>query len=215
MDYDQARQLLLTHGSGMFDEQGDPQWLKDGFLGMLRPYRGLREGNFHAVLEALLVVGEQLHAAESVDRELAHSLWDMCWTARIWGIEPGGMLQRNNLITAADTELLRQWISILEWCSLRLLRGSPPSYVVNSYAEYIIEHGPGENVDFFIPLMCQYLDNPDSTDPEPIPQALAKLGPQAAAALPSLRAASKRQYAEHCHVEAQAAIADAIRRIEA
>lgn len=215
MNFDQARQLLLTHGAGTLDEQGNPQWLEDGFLGMLRPYRGLREGNFHTVLEALLVVGQQLHAAESVDRELMHSLWSMCFTARVWGLEPSGMLQRNKLISATDTALLRRWVDILGSCSLSLLQGSPPFYQANSYSEYILEHAPGENVDFFIPLMCQYLDNPDSTDPEPIPQALAKLGPRAVSALPSLRAASRRQYADYCHTDAQKAIADAIRHIEA
>jgi hypothetical protein len=202
MNYDEARRLLLRHGPGTEDSSGEPGWLKNGFLGTLRPYQGLLEQNFHTVLEALLIVGQQFHTAPLVDRELTHALWDLCWTARVWGLEPDGMLQRNKLITAADTALLRRWVEILEICSLRLLRGSPPYSQVNSYAEYILAYGPGENVDFFIPLMCQYLDNPDSTDPEPIPQALAKLGPRAASALPSLRAASQRKYADYCHAEA-------------
>jgi hypothetical protein len=215
MNYDEARHLLLKHAGASYVKGDATSSFPDGFLNMLRPYRGLREANFHAVFEALLVVGQQLHAAESVDRKLAYSLWSMCATARLWGIEPSGMLQRNKLITAADSALLRQWIDILEGSSLSLLTGCPPYYQVRHYAEYILQHRPGENVDFFIPLMCQYLDDPDSTDPDPIPEALGTLGRRAVSALPSLRAASQRMYAEYCHAEAQEAIAQAIRRIEA
>lgn len=213
MNYDEARHLLLMHGAGTFDT--DPGWLEDGFLGMLRPYRGLWEINFHVVLEALFAVGQQLSAGNLVDRELTHSLWSMCRLARLWGIDPDpdGVLQRNKLISPSDTTLLRRWIDVIEYGALHMLNGRPPYLEVNSYAEYVIEYGPGENVDFFIPLMCQYLDDLESTDPEPIPQALGKLGRCATQALPSLRAASSRKYADYCHADAQAAIADAIRRI--
>lgn len=211
MDHDEARHLLLMHGTGTFD--ADPGWLEDGFLGMLRPYRGLRETNFHVVLEALFVVGQRLSAGNLVDRELTHSLWSMCRLARLWGVDPDGMLQRNKLISQSDTTLLQRWIDIVEYGALHMLSGRPPYQEVNSYAEYVIEYGPGDNVDFFIPLMCQYLDDPDSVDPEPIPQALGKLGRRAVQALPSLHAASSRKYADYCHADAQAAIEDAIRRI--
>src|SRR5687768_8570129 len=101
MTYDEARLLLLMHGSGTYDADGQPLVAEDGFLGSLRPYRGLVEKNFHLVMEALFTVGEILHRSPQVERELVHSMWTMCSLARCWGLHPEGMLQRNKLITAA------------------------------------------------------------------------------------------------------------------
>lgn len=207
--------LLLMHGSGTYDDSGESIGLDDGFLCMLRPYRGLIEHNFHVVMEALLVVGARLYAAETVDRKLMASLWSTSSLMRQWGIHPGGMLQRNKLITSDDAQRLETWIDIFERSALGLLNGCPPYYEVERYAQYIVDVGPGDNISFFIPLMNQLLDDPDTTDPTVVAEALGKLGPIARGALPSLRVAATRTYADYCNAEAHELIAEAIRRIEA
>ena len=212
MNYDEAKQLLLKHSCGT-----SSGWFDDGFLGMLRPYQGLREPNFHQVMEALFVVGEELHATPVVERDLVRSLWEMCWAARYWGLHPDGMLKRNKLISADDAKRLETWVDLIEWAALFLLSGRPPHLVLAGlgYAQYIVDHGPGENVAFFVSLMRRALDDPGMDDPTAIAKALAKLGPIAREALPSLRAADARTYPDYCNSEAHVLIRDAIRRIEA
>lgn len=212
--YDEARHLLLLHGSGTYDENGEVLSLDDGFLAMLRPYRGLIESNFHIVMQALLVVGERIHSADKVDRKLIETLWSTSSLMRCWGIQPGGMLQRNKLITPDDTQRLETWIHTFEQSALGLIRGCPPHYEVEGYAQYLVDVGPGDNISFFIPIMVQFLDDPDVTDPTVVLAALGKLGPIARNALPSLRAASKRTYAEYCNTESHQLIDEAMRRIE-
>lgn len=114
MDFSEAKQQLLLHGSGTTDADGRPQILEDGFLGSLRPYRGLQEKNFHRVMEALLTVGERVYQAQQVDREIAHTVWSTCRYARVWGLHPNGMLQRNRLITADDTTRLELWTDTVD-----------------------------------------------------------------------------------------------------
>jgi hypothetical protein len=214
LNYEEAKHVLLLHGDGACDDKGEPLFLEEGFLGMLRPYRGLVESNFHIVMQALLVVGEQLHVAETVDRKLIECIWSTCSLAQYWGLHPDGMLQRNNLITMDDTARLECWITIFEKTALGLLNGCSPQDEVERYAQYIIDVGPGENIAFFIPLMSRFLDVPDRTDPTVVAEALVKLGPVARDALPSLRKARHRTYLEYCHADAQKLIAEAILQIE-
>jgi hypothetical protein len=214
LNYEEAKYVLLLHGDGAYDDQGEAVSLDEGFLSMLRPYRGLVESNFHVVMQALLVVGEQLHVAETVDRKLINSLWSTTSTMRSWGLNLDGMLQRNRLITDEDTRRLEQWVDVFERTALGLLNGCPPYCEVERYAQYIIDVGPGENISFFIPLMIQFLEDPDTTDPTVIAEALGKLGPIARDALPSLREARQRTYAEYCQADAQKLISEAIRQIE-
>ena len=84
MDYEEARYQLQLH-LGVLDEVRKQWILEDGFLMSLRPYTGLQEKNFHLVMEALLTVGERIHAEPQVDRDLIKTVWSLCSYARIWG----------------------------------------------------------------------------------------------------------------------------------
>lgn len=220
MQFAEARQLLLMHGPGTVGPTGEPLVLENGFLGSLRPYRGLNEQNFHIVMEALLSVGEELHRHSHIDRELVHAMWTICSTARAWGLHPNGMLQRNQLITATDTARLERWVGTLEIVSLRLLHGEPPHHAVYYYAGYILAEGASGNVPFFIELMAQAIADPSSGDAiEDIAQALGKLGSQARSALPALREAELREYswfhpAERCTADVRSQLRKAIELIE-
>lgn len=187
MNRDEAKYELLMHGSGTQSESGEPVAYNDGFPGMLRPYKGLRESNFHRVMEALLTVGEALYAAESADRDLVASLWSMCSSMRRWALDSDGMLQSNKLVTDEDTLRLSRWINIVESTAHGLLHGCPPYLQIERYCEYVSELGHGHNAEFFVPLMIQYLDDPAIADPTGVVKALGSLGAVAASALPSLR----------------------------
>jgi len=220
MEHAEARHLLLLHGPGTPDAAGQPVVLEDGFLGSLRPYSGLHERNFHLVMEALLSVGEQLHQTPQLDRELVYAVWSICHTARGWGLTPSGMLQRNRLITVADTARLERWVGTLEIVALRLLRAWPPHHAVYHYAEYVVEAGWWDNAAYFVSLMGRALADPGISDAiQTIAQALGKLGARASVALPALREAERREYtwytpAECCTEEVRAQLRRAIQAIE-
>jgi hypothetical protein len=112
MDYEEAKLQLLLHASGQLI-------LEDGFVTSLRPYSGLHERSFHLVMEALLTVGDRIHQSLQIDRDLADAIWSICSISRAWGLQPGGMLQRNRLITATDTARLERWVETVETTALR------------------------------------------------------------------------------------------------
>jgi hypothetical protein len=220
MNYEEAKICLLRHGSGSLDEFGNPDVYEDGFLGSLRPFRGLHEQNFHMVMEALLAAGESIHQSPFIDRQLVNSVWSMCSSSRAYGLHPRGMLQRNRLISASETQLLEQWIEVIESTALSLLRGNPPRYAVIRCAEFMIEHGWGSNVEFFVPLLDAAVADKESLDASLIAVvALGKLGEKARSALPTLKQAMERTYSwfipvEICTQETLASIRDAILKIE-
>jgi hypothetical protein len=220
MDYDQAKRLILLHGLGIEVPDPDPL-LKHGFIGCLRPYSGLREHNFHELIEALLVVGERFHGAAMVDREIVFALWHICATARRYGIWPDGMLRRNKLISAEDVARLERWVDVIERMSTRLLIGKIlPHSAVFLYAEYVIGHDWSDNWAAFLPWFVQAVTDPYTWDAlQYIVGALGKLGPRAASVLPALRAAAERTFdwyepADRCTNETRAQIQAAIRAIE-
>lgn len=220
MQYSEARYQLLLHGPGTTDAPGRPTNLEDGFLCSLRPYTGLHERNFHLVMEALLSVGEQLHQTPHLDREVVFAVWSICHTARSWGLDHGGMLQRNRLITVADTGRLERWVNTIEIVAIRLLIGWPPHHAVYYYAEYIVEVGWWDNAAYFVNLMNRAISDPEIDDMiETNVQALGKLGTLASTALPALKEAEQREYtwytpAERCTAEIRKQIRQAIQGIE-
>lgn len=221
MTHDEASLLLLLHGHGVTtDASGQQVALDDGFVGSLRPYVGLREENFRAVMEALLTVGEVLHRAGEVDRDMVHALWSMCATARAWGLHPRGMLPRNGLITAADRARLERWIATIEDTALHLLAGVPPHRLVYRYAGYVTAYGASGNVGFFVALMGRALDDATVDDTvEMLADALGALGAAAGAALPALRECERRDFTwyapeERCTAETRGHLQRAIDAIE-
>ncbi len=220
MDYETAKRLLVLHGPGTFVTSVQSQFLETGFLGSLRPYKGLQEKNFHQVMEALLTVSQSISALPQVDRDLVHAIWDICSTARLQGLSPHGLLQRNKLISQDDIARLTQWVEIIDVTTLEVLRGLPPQYLVRRYSSYICERGWWENIDFFITLIIQAIADPELDDCiEMNLEALKKLGAKAAAALPDLRGAEKRKYTwcspeDRCTEEVRTRIRSAIAAIE-
>lgn len=127
----EARELLLLHSFSYHDLEHPKR--AGGFLGSLRPYHGLKEKNFHELMEAIGVLAPQLQAAK-VDREIVSALWAICYLARLWGIEPGGMLQRNRLIAADDVDRLGKWLGVLGYTVAILLEGGDMEEAFSPYA---------------------------------------------------------------------------------
>ena len=127
---DEAKQLLLSHAG--------PD-LEPGFLGMLRPYRGLQEESFHEVMTALAALGPSLGRGSTVDRQVMEALWGICVLGQCWGVEPDGMLRRNKLISGDDVERLAQWIKMISWAVFFLIEGSPEA-AFEEYKRYCAKH---------------------------------------------------------------------------
>jgi hypothetical protein len=219
MTYDEAKHILLLHGPGTEDANGQPLFAEDGFVCSLRPYQGLVEKNFHLVMEALFTIAETSHRSREVDRQLMHALWMICSTARDWGLHPQGMLQRNRLMSQADTKRLERWVDAIETTVLAFLGGHPPHYHLQRYAEYVTEVGWWDNIDFFIPLLERAISDTELIEPEIPVKALGRLGAKAQSALPALYQALARRYTyyspeEQCTEEVRGVIKQAITSIE-
>ncbi|WP_414943583.1 hypothetical protein [Amycolatopsis sp. cmx-11-32] len=124
-----AREALQFHAC-VHPDVDDPRWQR-GFLGSLRPFTGLREENFHEVMSALRVFAEPLQA-DMVPREVISTLVGICHFARAWGVEPEGMLRRNDLIGDTDVARLDEWISTISYALTMIMDGD----VAEAFDEY-------------------------------------------------------------------------------
>jgi hypothetical protein len=190
MTHAEARRCLLLHCVAVdYEEQLSPaenEVLERGFLGMLRPYRGLIDDNFHQTMQALLIVGEELHQTPALDRKLVHAVWDTLFTARMWGMRPNQMLQSNKLIAADDLPRLESYLDSIERTMLDFLRGRPPADAVRIYAGHLYKFPAGGDIEFFVNLMNRALDDVEN-DCWDIITALGKIGPVAKVTIPNLR----------------------------
>jgi hypothetical protein len=130
MSPDEARELLSFH-CGANPNVDDPRW-QNGFLSMLRPYKGLREPVFHQVMDCVVALADELRG-ERIDRGAISSLWGICHLGRAWGLEEGGMLRRNGLITDEDRSRLAEWIDCISYAVMMLLDGSTLEEALEPY----------------------------------------------------------------------------------
>jgi hypothetical protein len=133
MDYEAALDVIRMHGIGRDDVPPDEAVLPDGFLGCLRPYSGLREENFLRVMDAIIALRPHLAGKREWERRLVEGVWGLTTTARSWGLDPGGMLPRNRLLSADDAARLLRWVQCIEMAVARLLRGGDPAEALAYY----------------------------------------------------------------------------------
>lgn len=100
----------------------DPRW-EQGFVSMLRPYKGLRPEVYDHLVECVRALLPHLKNDAMLDRRLVNSLWGICHLARAWGLHPDGMLRRNDLITEEDQATLECWIEELSYDLMMTLDG--------------------------------------------------------------------------------------------
>ncbi len=131
MTLDEAKELLSLHAFTHPDAAEHPK-AESGFLGALRPYRGLSEANFREVMLALRVLGPSL-AEDRLDREVVAALWGICHFGRAWGVHPEGMLRRNGHIADADVVRLEQWLEAISYATACLLDGAGEDVAFETY----------------------------------------------------------------------------------
>ena len=147
MNYEAAVNVILMHSGGRDDVPLEEALYPEGFLGCLRPFSGLREENFLQVMHAVVSLRPHLAGKAEWEVRLVAGLWGLVVTARNWGLDPGGMLQRNRLLSAADTERLRLWVYCIEIAVARLLRGGDPAEGLAYYREQPGHAEPGAAAD--------------------------------------------------------------------
>ena len=120
----------FTHPSSVEDARA-----ATGFVGSLRPYTGkLYPENFHEVMAALATLALELEQP-TVDREIIGALWGITHFARAWGLEPDGMLRRNDLISDEDVDTLSSWVDAISYATVTLLDGGGLDEAFSSYRE--------------------------------------------------------------------------------
>jgi hypothetical protein len=122
MTPDEAIQRLIFHTT---PEDG-------AFLGMLRPFKGVRPEILADAEAALRAVAARL-GQDSLPRELVSALWTLVHLGRAWALEPEGMLRRNGLITDADIETLATFLDRFSYAVMCLLEQNPEE----AFADYL------------------------------------------------------------------------------
>jgi hypothetical protein len=133
VDYETAVNVILLHGIGCGDVPPEEALAPNSFIGCLRPFTGLREENFLRLMEAVIALRPHLAGQAVWERRLVEGLWGLTTTARLWGLDPDGMLQRNRLLSADDTARLQRWVRCIEMAVLKLLRGGDPAEALAYY----------------------------------------------------------------------------------
>lgn len=123
MTLQEAKKLLQHHSFQHEDIEHEKS--VNGFLGMLRPFKGkLIDNNFEEITEAIKVFAEDFQNNAEVDKEVISALWGICHLGRAWAVEPDGMLRSNNLISNSDIERMEEWINRISYAVMMLLDGS-------------------------------------------------------------------------------------------
>lgn len=121
MNCQEAKELLSYH-SCRSDDISNPKW-RNGFLGQLRPFRGiLQEENFIVIMECLKQLQEHF-SMPMLARELVSDVITIIHLAVAWA-GPDGMLGANHLLSQQQETQLQEWIMIIGTCLFYLLDGA-------------------------------------------------------------------------------------------
>ncbi len=85
---------------------------------------------------ALRVLGPTLGSTALVDRELVSALWSLCELTRLWAIDEGSMLRRNDLLSEDDLALLRRWHDMICYAVMILLDAGDDAAAFHEYDRY-------------------------------------------------------------------------------
>ncbi|MCQ4085784.1 hypothetical protein [Saccharibacillus sp. JS10] len=137
MNKEQAIELLKMHA--FLHEDLEQDKVKQGFLGMLRPYQNvLDESNFHELMEILNILSDEFEQ-EKLDRTILSCFWSICQYARAWAVEPNGMLRSNELIEDENLQQMADWVDMLSYAITTLLEGGGQEEAFWTYNEYVNE----------------------------------------------------------------------------
>ena len=112
---------------------------------MLRPYNGtLIEGNFHEVIQCLKILSSEVQTGEMIDRRVTSDIMSIVYYSRLWALDPGGMLRRNNLITENDQVRVEEWINIIDYTFLMTIDSCDLDEAFHEYNRYCLERSSNE-----------------------------------------------------------------------
>lgn len=120
MNIEDSKELLSFHSCRNSDIH-NPKW-EHGFMGSLRPLKGVHEENFIEVMECIKALKEEFYKT-AIDREIISDIVSIVSTTRSW-VSPDGMLGSNHLLTNEQTQQLLLWINIIEETLMYLLDGA-------------------------------------------------------------------------------------------
>lgn len=126
MNYQDALNTILMHGVGRSDVPLSEALHKNGFIGCLRPWSGLREANYLELMTAIVSLRHSLAGRKEWPTELVGGIMGITRMAHCWGIDETGMLRRNRLISDTDVAKLRHWTRRIESVVEQLLMGNDP-----------------------------------------------------------------------------------------
>lgn len=107
----------------------------EAFLGMLRPYQGLRREVLVDLERALRAVAPLLERPQ-VERELMGALLAITHLGRTWAVEPEGMLRGNGLISADDHELLADFVHGVSYAVFCLIDGTGEQVAFEDFTSF-------------------------------------------------------------------------------
>lgn len=122
----------LEYQSGQHENIESERW-ENGFLGQLRPYKGvLHEKNYHSIIQALKILAPELEK-DFIDKRIIGAIWGICHFGRMWAIYPDGMLQRNELLNEQQTLQIDDWLIDISYSAFCLLEGTGPKEAFWNY----------------------------------------------------------------------------------
>jgi len=122
---------ILSYHSGRNPDIDNDRW-KNGYLGVLRPYRGrLPVENFIEIMECLNVLKEEFQKTE-INRELIADVNGIIHYSNIW-TEKDGML--DGVLPKEQVNLLRKWTAMISYCVICLLEKNDEAFY--EYDDYL------------------------------------------------------------------------------
>ena len=124
----------LMYQSGNHENIESERW-QNGFLGQLRPFKGiLHEENYHLIMKSLKVLAPEMEK-DFIDKRIINTIWGICHLGRMWAVHPEGMLQSNNLITKQQILQIDNWLIDISYAACCLLDGAGSEEAFFEYEE--------------------------------------------------------------------------------
>jgi hypothetical protein len=135
MNKSESLEILLQHARL---EEG-PRF-RTGIVAMMRPFDGIKESNFHEVMECLYLLQGEL-ASDRLNKDIAYALLNITSALQEAFLFDSSALLRNRLIDKNGSAKLAAWTSIIYSASLSYMRGRGHAVALSAYLEYLL-HEP-------------------------------------------------------------------------
>ena len=124
----------LSFHSGRNEDIANPKW-ENGFLGSLRPYKNMTlvEDSFHKVVYCLRSLLPYIKENDHLDKCLVSDISGIICFGRAWGVDDGGMLRSNSLISKSEASKLEELVDCISYIWTTLLDTEDESIAFEIY----------------------------------------------------------------------------------